>query len=79
MTISMDGKGRATDNFCIERFWRSAKCESIYLNGYESITQLKEDVNDQNFTCNTRRALYHSVGFSILRKHYNQLIGIWSK
>ena len=23
--ISMDGKGRATDNICIERFWRSAK------------------------------------------------------
>jgi transposase InsO family protein len=21
--ISMDGKGRATDNICIERFWRS--------------------------------------------------------
>ena len=23
--ISMDGKGRATDNICIERFWRSIK------------------------------------------------------
>jgi putative transposase len=31
ITISMDGKGRATDNICIERFWRSAKCERIYL------------------------------------------------
>jgi putative transposase len=34
ITISMDGKGRATDNICIERFWRSAKCERIYLNEY---------------------------------------------
>jgi putative transposase len=25
ITISMDGKGRAIDNICIERFWRSAK------------------------------------------------------
>ena len=32
ITISMDGKGRATDNICIERFWRSAKVERIYLN-----------------------------------------------
>jgi len=32
ITISMDGKGRATDNICIELFWRSAKCECIYLN-----------------------------------------------
>jgi putative transposase len=44
--ISMDGKGRATDNICIERFWRSAKCERIYLNEYDTITHLKEDVND---------------------------------
>lgn len=44
--ISMDGKGRATDNICIERFWRSAKCERIYLNQYDSIAHLTEDVND---------------------------------
>ena len=44
--ISMDGKGRATDNICIERFWRSAKCERIYLNEYDSIAALKEDVDD---------------------------------
>jgi len=44
--ISMDGKGRATDNICIERFWRSAKCERIYLNEYETIKDLQEDVDD---------------------------------
>jgi len=32
ITISMDGKDRTPDNTCIERFWRSAKCERIYLN-----------------------------------------------
>ncbi|MBL4730398.1 MAG: transposase [Sulfurimonas sp.] len=42
----MDGKGRATDNIAIERFWRSAKCEKIYLNEYQTIKQLKEDVTD---------------------------------
>ena len=30
--LSMDGKGRATDNAYIERFWRSVKYENIYLN-----------------------------------------------
>jgi len=29
--ISMDGKGRATDNICIERFWRSIKYEVFAL------------------------------------------------
>jgi putative transposase len=42
----MDGKGRATDNSCIERFWRSAKCERIYLNEYQSISELITDVDD---------------------------------
>jgi len=46
ITISMDGKGRATDNIAIERFWRSAKCERIYLNEYNSIKELKEDMAD---------------------------------
>ena len=46
ITISMDGKGRATDNICIERFWRSAKCERIYLNEYDSITMLQKDVDE---------------------------------
>jgi len=45
ITISMDGKGRATDNICIERFWRSAKCERIYLNEYNTIAELNDDVN----------------------------------
>ena len=44
--ISMDGKGRATDNICIERFWRSAKVEKIYLNEYFEISTLKSDVSD---------------------------------
>jgi len=42
----MDGKGRATDNICIERFWRSAKVERIYLNEYNSIKELKDYIRD---------------------------------
>ncbi len=44
ITISMNGAGRSTDNICIERFWRSAKVEKIYLNEYERVSILKEDV-----------------------------------
>lgn len=55
ITISMDGKGRATDNICIERFWRSAKCERIYLNEYESMKNLKDDMLDYIKFYNYRR------------------------
>lgn len=46
ITISMNGSGRSVDNICIERFWRSAKVEKIYLNEYEKISDLKQDVKD---------------------------------
>jgi len=55
ITISMDGKGRATDNIAIERFWRSAKVEKIYLNQYNTIKELKEDVTDYMEFYNYRR------------------------
>ena len=55
ITISMDGKGRATDNICIERFWRSAKVERIYLNEYNSIKELRDDVKDYMEFYNHRR------------------------
>ena len=55
IAISMDGKGRATDNICIERFWRSAKVERIYLNSYQSISDLITDVDDYIEFYNHRR------------------------
>ena len=55
ITISMDAKGRATDNICIERFWRSAKCERIYLNEYQTISELITDVDDYIKFYNYRR------------------------
>jgi len=40
ITISMDGKGRATDNIFIERLWRSVKYEDVYLHAYETGLEL---------------------------------------
>ena len=36
MSISMDGKGRATDNIFVERVWRTVKYEEVYLHDYPS-------------------------------------------
>ena len=55
----MDGKGKATDNICIERFWRSAKVERIYLNQHNTITGLKEDIADYIDFSNYRR--FHEI------------------
>jgi putative transposase len=42
--ISMDGKGRATDNALIERFWRSIKYEDILLKDYQTLKLLRKGV-----------------------------------
>ena len=55
VTISMNGGGRSTDNICIERFWRSAKCEKIYLNEYDTVSALKDDVRGYIEFYNTKR------------------------
>jgi putative transposase len=44
--ISMDGKGRATDNVWIERFWKSLKYDYIYLNPCDNGLELFEGVQN---------------------------------
>lgn len=55
VVISMNGAGRSTDNICIERFWRSAKVEKIYLQEYEKVSSLREDVREYITFYNQRR------------------------
>lgn len=42
--ISMDGKGRWTDNIFIERLWRSVKYECVYLNEFETGSQARRKI-----------------------------------
>jgi putative transposase len=44
--LSMDGKGRATDNAFIERLWRSVKYEKIYLNPPNDGIDLYQKLDD---------------------------------
>jgi len=56
---SMDGRGRATDNVMIERFWRSLKYEKIYLYGYENNLDLFLGITE------------YEVFYNYHRKHQN--------
>jgi len=51
----MDGVNPALDNIYIERFWRSIKYEDIYLNGYETMSDLKEGVKRYMLFYNSER------------------------
>jgi putative transposase len=42
--VSMDGKGRYTDNLFIERLWRSLKYEEVYLRAYAGGTEARAGI-----------------------------------
>lgn len=44
--ISMDGRGRATDNARIERFFRSLKYERLYLVEYNNVLEVHKEIKD---------------------------------
>lgn len=59
--ISMDGKGRATDNAFIERFFRTIKHDRLYLkpsrDGHELFTECEDFINYYN-----QRRTHSSIG-----------------
>jgi putative transposase len=69
--ISMDGKGRATDNICIERFWRSIKYEEVYLNEYSNIKELQKAIANYMDSYNKKR-LHSAIGYKTPNEVYYQ-------
>jgi putative transposase len=54
--ISMDGKGRATDNAFVERFFRTIKQEYIYLYPADLVYELREGIESYVKYYNTNRS-----------------------
>ena len=44
--ISMDGKGRYSDNIFVERLWRTVKYEEVYLKVYASVLEAQRELED---------------------------------
>jgi putative transposase len=53
--ISMDGKGRATDNIFTERLWRTIKYEEVYLKEYASPKEARRSLAEYLDFYNYRR------------------------
>ena len=73
--ISMDGKGRATDNIFTERLWRTIKYEEVYLNEYVSPKEARRSLAEYLEFYNYRRrhqSLDYQTPASI---YYGQLAG----
>ena len=67
--LSMDGKGRATDNAFIERLWRNVKYEKLYLNPPEDGIKLYGMLKDYfNYYNHERR--HQSINYEIPINRY---------
>jgi putative transposase len=71
ITISMDGRGRATDNIFIERFWRTLKQDYVYLNPAETGTELYKGLRGYILYYNTQKS-HQGIGRITPTKLYHQ-------
>jgi transposase InsO family protein len=85
--ISMDGKGRRIDNVFVERLWRSAKYEEVYLKGYKLITEAKREIKSyfvfynqgrkhQGLDYKTTDAVYFATSNSFIDKRLELLAAV---
>lgn len=58
--ISMDGKGRATDNRWIERFWKTMKYDYVYLNPVDTGLELYAGI--ERYIDYYHRRIHQSIG-----------------
>jgi len=60
--ISMDGKGRYTDNIFVERLWRTVKYEEVYLKAYSNGREAKDGLGAYFHFYNTQRP-HQALGY----------------
>lgn len=70
--ISMDGKGRCTDNIFIERLWKSVKYECVYLHVFEDGVQLYEGLKNYFAFYNSER-LHQSLNYQTPESVYRKV------
>lgn len=68
--ISMDGKGRYSDNLFIERLWRTVKYEEVYLKAYEDGRDARASIGDYFRFYNTERP-HQSLGYRTPAEVFN--------
>ena len=74
VAISMDGRGRFSDNIFVERLWRSLKYEEVYLRAYESVAEARQGIASYFQFYNNER-LHQALGYRTPRQVFEN---IWS-
>ena len=72
MKISMDGKGRYSDNIFVERLWRTVKYEEVYLKAYASASQARGELGAYFRFYNNQRP-HQALGYQTRPRCYTGL------
>lgn len=72
--VSMDGKGRYTDNIFVERLWRSLKYEEVYLHAYDSVREARDGIGRYWGFYNDGRP-HQSLGYQTPAMFYDEIVG----
>ena len=70
--INMDGRGRVFDNIFIERLWRTVKYGNIYINEYQTVTDVRQGLKPYFNLYNTER-LHQSLEYQTPWEVYSGL------
>jgi putative transposase len=68
--ISMDGKGRYSDNIFVERLWRTVKYEEVYLKAYSGGREANAGINNYFRFYNTQRP-HQALGYRTPAEVFN--------
>jgi len=74
--ISMDGRGRFSDNIFVERLWRSVKYEEVYLHAYDSGAEAHAGL-DLYFRFYNDQRLHQALGYRTPRQVFEAGAGPW--
>jgi putative transposase len=71
VAISMDGRGRFSDNIFVERLWRSFKYEEVYLKAYQNVAEARHNIAAY-FDFYNHERLHQALGYRAPRQVFEE-------
>jgi len=71
VAISMDGRGRFSDNIFVERLWRSLKYEEVYLKAYQDVAEARHGIASY-FNFYNHERLHQALGYRAPRQVFEE-------
>jgi putative transposase len=75
VAISMDGRGRFSDNIFVVRLWRSLKYEEVYLKAYQNMAEARRSISAY-FEFYNHERLHQALGYRAPRQVFEEALRI---